>query len=284
MTLVFWGIAVVLSLAAVGIVVLPQWSRSSGLRTPVALTAVVVPAVTLGLYLVTGSPDALTAESQDEKHRTEMSSPARSAAASVGELIDGLRARLEQSPEDAGGWLLLAQSYRHMGRHKEAAEAYQRAKSGGVNDASFDETMASTETGSIASTDRPKQQAVGPMIRGRVTLAVGLDLDPDDTVFIFAKESREHRLPVAAIRRPATELPVEFSLTNADAMIAGTDLGDYDALVVTARISRSGRATETLGGLEVWSEPVSPLGAQHIELELQADATTNSNTGGRGNE
>ncbi|MCB1844804.1 MAG: hypothetical protein KDI09_17710, partial [Halioglobus sp.] len=111
-------------------------------------------------------------------------------------------------------------------------------------------------------------------LRGRVALAPewAAEISPEDTVFIFAKESREHRMPLVAIRRPASELPIEFALSNADAMQKGTDIAAYEQLVVTARVSKSGRAGDAGAGLEAWSAPVSPANDQYIELTLARSA------------
>ncbi len=47
--------------------------------------------------------------------------------APVGHLIDGLRTRLEQQPNDLPGWRLLAQSYAHVGDMTNARLAAERA-------------------------------------------------------------------------------------------------------------------------------------------------------------
>lgn len=56
-------------------------------------------------------------------HRNHPGKP----VAPVGQLIDGLRARLEQQPNDERGWRLLAQSYAHMGDMPNARLAAERA-------------------------------------------------------------------------------------------------------------------------------------------------------------
>ena len=82
-------------------------------------------------------------------------------------------------------------------------------------------------------------------------------------------------MPVVALRKPAAELPIDFVMTDAQAMVAGTHLADYETLVVTARVSRSGMATESVAGLEVWSDPVSPMTGSEINLLI----VTNSQVG-----
>lgn len=52
--------------------------------------------------------------------------------ASIEEVTARLAARLEREPGDAGGWVLLAQSYDYLGRKDEAAKARARAEALGV--------------------------------------------------------------------------------------------------------------------------------------------------------
>lgn len=47
---------------------------------------------------------------------------------SVESMVVGLEARLQDQPDDGKGWLLLAKSYRHMGRMDDAREAYKKAE------------------------------------------------------------------------------------------------------------------------------------------------------------
>jgi cytochrome c-type biogenesis protein CcmH len=55
-------------------------------------------------------------------------------AASVTELLAGLERRLRENPDDAKGWLLLAKSYDHLGRRRDAAMAYEKAAALGLAD------------------------------------------------------------------------------------------------------------------------------------------------------
>ena len=176
-------------------------------------------------------------------------------------------------------FLLLAKSYQHLGQTEDADAAYQRARSLGKSDPAFEQSQ-----GSVVSAEVAAPVDVGPALRGRISLApdAAALVEPGDTVFIFAKESKEQRMPVVAVRKPAKELPIQFVLTDRDVMVSGTTLAQFEHLVVTAKISRSGLATEVVEGLEVWSDPVSPLGSDVIELRLTASSDPNTQlTGGR---
>ena len=61
--------------------------------------------------------------------------------ASVESMIGGLEDRLRTNPSDGKGWLLLAKSYRHMGRMDDARMAYRKAEALGTSDASVAEQL-----------------------------------------------------------------------------------------------------------------------------------------------
>jgi len=89
-------------------------------------------------------------------------------------------------------------------------------------------------------------------------------------LFIFAKESREQRMPVVALRKTVADLPIDFELTDREIMVPGQHLVDFEQLIVTARISRSGNASDNDLMLEAWSEPVSPASPARIELLIDS--------------
>jgi hypothetical protein len=281
--IIFWGITLAMLIAAIGVVVAPF--RASHGKLSLALL-VLVPAVAAGFYGGLGSPAAATAENSSQNRasiRSNASTGNQSAkpVGSVASMLDGLKARLEQEPDDAGSWLLLAKSYQHLGLAAEADSAYDRARALGKTDPAFEKSSADVVPAElIAPVD------TGPALRGQISLSADAAalVQPGDTVFIFAKESAEHRMPVVAVRKPATELPIQFSLTDRDAMIAGTSLAQFEQLVVTAKISRSGLATEIVEGLEVWSDPVSPLDSTFIELQLRTTSEATKNVAGDSNE
>jgi cytochrome c-type biogenesis protein CcmH len=49
------------------------------------------------------------------------------------------------------------------------------------------------------------------------------------------------------IRRPASAVPGEFTLSDANAMIQGRSLANYDELTLVTRLSASGQPTEQPG-------------------------------------
>ncbi len=111
--------------------------------------------------------------------------------------------------------------------------------------------------------------AAGASVAGSVRLAPALadKIRPDDTVYIFARAAEGPRMPVAIVRRKASELPINFTLDDSTAMSAELKLSGFSQVVVGARISRSGDATPQSGDLIGQSAPVKP-GTAHLLVTI----------------
>ena len=95
----------------------------------------------IGLYAAIGRPDVagyrgISRPPVAEQQRS--TADAAKKAASVNELLAGLEMRLQQDPDDAKGWLLLARSYDHLGRGHDAVAAYQKATQLGLTDSELE--------------------------------------------------------------------------------------------------------------------------------------------------
>jgi cytochrome c-type biogenesis protein CcmH len=89
------------------------------------------------LYAAIGRPDVATSASVQKAPDTPAQRPVANGgkkAASVDELLAGLEQRLQDDPGDAKGWLLIAKSYAHVGRHEDAVAAYDKAVELGLSD------------------------------------------------------------------------------------------------------------------------------------------------------
>ena len=104
---------------------------------------------------------------------------------------------------------------------------------------------------------------------GRVELDPKLagNVAPTDTVFIFARDPEGSRMPLAALKIQARELPRSFELTDAMAMTPGANLSRAAKIVVEARVSRSGTATPGAGDLAGSSSAVAP-GARDVIVKI----------------
>jgi cytochrome c-type biogenesis protein CcmH len=92
---------------------------------------------------------------------------------------------------------------------------------------------------------------------------------PTDTVFIFARAVDGPPMPVAVLQRPASDLPLDFLLNDSQAMSDAAKLSNHEQVTVTARISRSGIATDALKNLEAKSEPVIVAENRRLNLIIE---------------
>ncbi len=121
------------------------------------------------------------------------------------------------------------------------------------------------------STSAPLPTVATAKISGKVTLAATL-LDkagPEDTLFIFARAAEGPRMPLATLRKKVSQWPAEFSLDESMSVMPAMSLANHKAVVVGARISKSGNAMPQSGDLEGTS-PVVQLGDSQLEIVIDA--------------
>lgn len=265
--MLFLAIVAAMASVALAFVVLPLSNDRKFLRGTTLRAALMMLLPAAGMYSLLGAPSATVAISAQ-------ATPADGSAAtltlgkvdrkvgSVTSLVDGLAARLQQEPGDAAGWLLLARSYRHLGRVGEAAEAYARAAALGKTDFALEAALVSSGRLTEAATE----------IRGRVTLAPGVEegLQPADTVFVFAKAMDGSSMPIAAVRRPASKLPFDFVLNDRSSLVESRKLSDFDEVTVSAKVSRSGKAMQDDTDLIAQSQSISVRDIGFVQLEIDS--------------
>ncbi len=109
------------------------------------------------------------------------------------------------------------------------------------------------------------------VVEGEVSLSSGLAarVQPDDTVFVFARPVTGSKMPVAFLRFKASELPRAFRLDSSSQMAMGVKtLADVDRVVIEARVSRSGNFMPRQGDLEGTApEPVA-VGAKSVKVVI----------------
>ena len=202
--------------------------------------------------------------------RETASGSTNSKAAPVATLLAGLENRLAENPDDGKSWLLLAKSYDHLGDTERAASAYAKATELGLRDAVLDGLSSSEAV----------RTPPGAVIRGRVVVAAGAAnlYEPTDSVFIVAKPVGDGPgIPLAVIRRKASDLPIEFELSDRDSMVAGNGLSAASQIIVVAKISATGDAMSTRSGLEISSQVISPQDAPFLILQLGTTTAVNTN-------
>ena len=120
-------------------------------RMLAAAILVLLPVLAVLGYGMLGNPNALDP--------TRTAAPQQMTSEQINDMVAKLAARMEANPDNMQGWLMLARSYKTMGRYAEAAEAYGKAEKV-INDdpellASYAETLAMA--GGSGLTGKPSQ-------------------------------------------------------------------------------------------------------------------------------
>lgn len=94
--------------------------------------------------------------------------------------------------------------------------------------------------------EAPAPAAAGnAQLRVRVELApeVASQVQPEDSVFVFARPAAGEAMPLAVKRLKVADLPADVVLSDADAMLEQLRLSNFPQVELLARVSRSGNAT-----------------------------------------
>lgn len=89
-------------------------------------------------------------------------------------------------------------------------------------------------------------------------------LDPDETVFVFAREEGGPPMPLAVRRLTVADLPALVTLSDQDAMMPGRTLSTVKAVRIGARVSRSGNVAPAPGDVQGFSDVVDPATRQRV--------------------
>ena len=274
MNLVLFVAALMMTVVAMGFATKPLLvsyeRRSSGSVKLSLLAVIVVFGMGVVLYGVIGKPELSyvmppSSQSTSNVGARQPASP-NNKVGSVTSLLSGLEARLAENPDDAKGWLLLAQSYDLLGRSADAMDAYEKASALGMTNADL-EARLNAAPGDASPPDAE--------IRGHVSLAdaVADRVAPEDTVYVVVK-TNGNPMPLAVLRRSASELPFDFVLNDANSMVQGGGISSATSVTVSARLSRTGDALNTAAELGANSPEIDPR--DNASLALVIDVVSGS--------
>jgi cytochrome c-type biogenesis protein CcmH len=121
------------------------------------------------------------------------------------------------------------------------------------------------QTQTAASTAAP-----GASLSGKVSVAPALaaKISPTDTVFIYAKAESGPPMPLAILKKKASELPADFTLDDSSAMSPNLRLSNFHKVMVMARISKTGNAMPNSGDLE---GSIGPVATSSSKLSVKID-------------
>jgi len=159
-------------------------------------------------------------------------------------------------------------------KHLPPDSDYAKSLAGGIADARAQATSAAIDD--IAAprgkpeAEKKSDSAVGKTVSGTVELDPALKdkAAPGDTLYVFARAVKGSRMPLAALRKKVSDLPLTFTLDDTLAMSPELKLSGAEAVTLDARISKSGDALPHPGDLSGSSAPVKP-GAKGVRLRIE---------------
>ena len=130
--------------------------------------------------------------------------------------------------------------------------AMQQIDQNSVTASALQDGIARAEA-QLQQTD-PAQQSSSDLLR-KVKLLVSIDptiaYRPEQSVFVALVATTGPPMPLAARKLRAGDLPIQLSLSDADAVMAGHNLSSVNEFKAVARLSQSGSATPQSGDWEV---------------------------------
>mgnify|MGYP001819553147 FL=1 len=97
-------------------------SRSGG-RWALLAAALLIPAITVPVYLQIGSPHLI--ESRPGSSQAAAGHGTGDQMPPVSELVEQLRSRMEENPDNAEGWFLLGRTYMRLQNYTQAVHAFE---------------------------------------------------------------------------------------------------------------------------------------------------------------
>lgn len=143
------------------------------------------------------------------------------------------------------------------------ADARAQAGLAGIDD------IAAPQVNEKPAPAKKSADTAGKSVSGTVELAPALKdkAAPGDTLFVFARAVNGSRMPLAALRKQVSDLPLTFTLDDSLAMSPDLKLSSAKEVKLEARISKSGDALPRPGDLSGGSAPLKP-GARGVRLRI----------------
>ncbi len=195
-----------------------QAGRESAPSRKAALAVVViVPLLGLAGYAHLGTPAALDPANTQPQHRV--------TAGEIEGMVEKLAQRLRQNPDDAKGWVMLARSYKMLGRYAESAEAYGKG-------------FALVENEPALLADYAEMLAIsGNGFAGKPTELL-------DKALKLAPEDPQVRLLAGAAAGERGDFAI--AATHWEKALVGVEPGSEEAAAITAAIAQA-REAEAAG-------------------------------------
>ncbi len=210
-----------------------------------------------------------------------------------GEPLKMLRHAMQSDPNNQDGLWLIGMSDYQNGHYADAISSWEKIKAQLPTNSDVLESVTkmiadakvrlsgklpASEAGTIdtaastdASTPAPKAaSSQGPKLMVEVSLADNYRdrVAPGDTLFVYAKAVSGPPMPIAIQKLQASALPAKIELTDGMGMMPSMNLSQFDQVIVTARISKSGNAIPQSGDLQAVSAPIAVSTQAPLKLAI----------------
>lgn len=164
-----------------------------------------------------------------------------------------------------GRALWLAGFAEQQAGNKEGAVAHWRQLLAGMEEGSevhqhLEKLITETENSAatLETTIAKQNTDLNQSIQVTVSLSKELEsrIDPNTTMFIFAKASEGPPMPLAVYRGLAKELPVTVTLDDSMAMMPQMSLSSFPKVIIAARLSSNGQPQGQSGDFEGYSNEI----------------------------
>ncbi len=191
-----------------------------------------------------------------------------------------LQTVLTQQPQHQGAKMLLGFSAAKAGEYTVALSALRSLRQ---DLAASPEALQLLDQGiaQIEQKQRPPAAdtttASAPAAEKRITLKVALSqalqdkLAANDQVLVFAKAESGPPMPLAAVRQPAQNFPLEVVLDDSQAMLDTLKLSQFERVQVQARIAKGNGPQAQAGDLQSAPLVVDLTATPNANLELTID-------------
>ncbi|MEK8016899.1 MAG: c-type cytochrome biogenesis protein CcmI [Candidatus Parabeggiatoa sp.] len=269
----------------------PATAHSSNCWASIVI-AIFIPALAMGGYLTLGQPKFLMSPlAQFENDPGVLSDFAEFLAKSNEEQFVGLPSTLLESalrinPEHQKALWLSSRAAMETGHYRLAiqhlegllaqmpheaeefkkilkqqiAMAKQRLQGGKAHIASPHATTSTEKTEAAAT-------IAGIEVHVSLDPALQDKVKPGDTLFIYATPM-DSRMPLAVVKKLASELPTSATLDDSMAMMPTSKLSQFKEVSIWGRISRSGDAISRSGDLQGKMSPVVVSNAGKVEITI----------------
>ncbi|GMR06406.1 MAG: c-type cytochrome biogenesis protein CcmI [Gammaproteobacteria bacterium] len=186
---------------------------------------------------------------------------------------------LDKEPSNSTALWMAGQAAADKKQYIEAIDYWQRAALdlqehkemlGELNSMITEAVVLAKEAGM----EVPEINLPEPPLSASISIDVTIDpslldkIQENDVLYIFARAVSGPPMPLAAIKRKASELPLTIVLDDSSLLRPDISLVDYKELKIAARISHSGQPVAQPGDLQSQAQLVSPASNPEVILKI----------------